>query len=292
MRRIIALLTAILFLLAGGSCAVPTTPPPAAELLNLGEKYLQELDYEQALVQFLAVIDIKPMNARAYLGAAEAYIALGDTDAAIAVLEQGLEATSDAGIAEMLLGLTELNADEPVPSPENKRESEYEIIEKTSQLLSDYINADTLHIKGTSYQESGTESFEAWIDGDKIRVNWGSGAVSLTETPETLAYYELVEASKTVNGVNKQYINWFKMNRVDFDSAVISESNEGIIYDFGNIGRFYEDSEDTWTMLCCVSNDEVKYIELNGASYQKLEINFYEINESIADSVFDNKPLS
>ncbi len=45
-----------------------------SELLSLGEKYLSELDYEQALVQFLKVVEIEPMNERAYLGAAEAYI--------------------------------------------------------------------------------------------------------------------------------------------------------------------------------------------------------------------------
>ncbi len=42
--------------------------PSPAELLSLGEKYLSELDYEQALVQFLKVIEIEPMNERAYLG--------------------------------------------------------------------------------------------------------------------------------------------------------------------------------------------------------------------------------
>lgn len=48
-----------------------------AELLNLGEKHLTELNYEQALVQFLKVIEIEPMNERAYIGAADAYIGLG-----------------------------------------------------------------------------------------------------------------------------------------------------------------------------------------------------------------------
>lgn len=62
-----------------------------AELLDLGEKYLLRLDYEQALVQFLKVIEIEPMNERGYTGAAEAYVGLGDTDSAITILEKGLE---------------------------------------------------------------------------------------------------------------------------------------------------------------------------------------------------------
>jgi Leucine-rich repeat (LRR) protein len=42
-------------------------------------------------VQFLAVIEIEPMNPRGYTGAAQAYVGLGLMDEAVAVLEQGLE---------------------------------------------------------------------------------------------------------------------------------------------------------------------------------------------------------
>ncbi len=77
--------------------------PSPAELLSLGEKYLTELDYEQALVQFMKVIEIEPMNERAYLGAAEAYIALGQANEAIALLERGLEALpSNSALQAML----------------------------------------------------------------------------------------------------------------------------------------------------------------------------------------------
>jgi len=107
---------AILVISIATACAAPTPAPPSAlELLDLGERYLLELDYEQAVVQFLAVIEIEPLNARAYIGAAEAYIALGDTEAAIAVLERGYEASpNDPAIADMLAGLRAgLNAEEP-----------------------------------------------------------------------------------------------------------------------------------------------------------------------------------
>ena len=59
--------------------------------MDLGLQYLAELDYEQAIVAFQAVIEIDPKSAEAYLGMAEAYIGLGDTENAIAVLRQGYE---------------------------------------------------------------------------------------------------------------------------------------------------------------------------------------------------------
>ena len=95
-------------------------------LLDLGEQYLLELDYEQALVQFLRVIEIEPMNARAYIGAAESYIGLGDTDNAIAILEQGYEQTSDSEIKRILDELTFVPEIEPEPESEPDPEPEHE----------------------------------------------------------------------------------------------------------------------------------------------------------------------
>jgi tetratricopeptide (TPR) repeat protein len=92
----------ILMLILFASCAKSDTPPTAAERLSIGEKYLLELNYEQAVVQFLNVIEIEPKNARAYLGAAEAYIALGEPNKAIDILQKGLEATSNPNIESKL----------------------------------------------------------------------------------------------------------------------------------------------------------------------------------------------
>jgi len=92
-----------------------------AELLDLGEKYLLDLNYEQALVQFLNVIEVEPRNARAYTGAAESYIGMSDTSSAIAVLKQGLdELPGNTAITAMLDELTkpvEEAAPSPPPSP-------------------------------------------------------------------------------------------------------------------------------------------------------------------------------
>jgi hypothetical protein len=60
------------------------------ELLALGEKYLLEHDYEKALVHFLEVIEVEPMNPRGYTGAAEAYVGLDRADDAVSVLRSGL----------------------------------------------------------------------------------------------------------------------------------------------------------------------------------------------------------
>ncbi|MDR0220224.1 MAG: tetratricopeptide repeat protein, partial [Lachnospiraceae bacterium] len=87
--------------------AAALKPLTAEGFLDLGEKYLLDLDYEQALVQFDLVIIIEPRNPRGYTGAAEAYMGMGDIDSAIAVLRQGLEVLPDsAEIQAMLAELT------------------------------------------------------------------------------------------------------------------------------------------------------------------------------------------
>ena len=63
--------------------------------LDLGNRYLEEQNYEQAIVEFDKAIEIDPMCVDAYLGKAEAYIGLGDLQSALDTLQAGYELTHD-----------------------------------------------------------------------------------------------------------------------------------------------------------------------------------------------------
>jgi len=90
MKRISFLLIVIILSLAFlSSCGKAESPSNVAEFLELGEKYLLEMDYEQAVIKFLKVIEIEPMNPRGYTGAAESYVGLNQLDNAISVLKDG-----------------------------------------------------------------------------------------------------------------------------------------------------------------------------------------------------------
>jgi len=103
MHRYIVVFATIVFLttLAMG-CSGSAPSPSVSEPLDLGEKYLLELNYEQALVQFLKVISIEPMNSRGYTGAAEAYTALGQSDEAMTMLQRGYDFTGDVSILAVI----------------------------------------------------------------------------------------------------------------------------------------------------------------------------------------------
>ncbi len=72
--------------------------------LSLGQKYLEELDYDNAIQAYRTAIAIDPMSEDAYIGIANAYIAQGDDEGALAILKEGIEAM---GESEHLMSLKE-----------------------------------------------------------------------------------------------------------------------------------------------------------------------------------------
>ena len=92
MKRFTALLLAVLLLLSLAACGGKGS---WQEQYDLGMRYLNEGNYQEAVIAFEAAIKIDPMRPEAYLGAAEAYMGLGDTDSARKILEKGYAATND-----------------------------------------------------------------------------------------------------------------------------------------------------------------------------------------------------
>ena len=104
---IISVVTAIL-LIVGIFTAIALTGADnsvqavATEKLSLGQKFLLDLEYDKAVAEFQAVIDIEPKNADAYIGLADAYIGMGDEEKAIETLEKGFMETGDEKIKKKL----------------------------------------------------------------------------------------------------------------------------------------------------------------------------------------------
>ncbi len=70
--------------------------------MNLGQKYLEEQKYEQAIVEFNKVIVIDPMNVEAYLYKSEAYIRLNDWQSALETLQIGFDLTGDESLKKKM----------------------------------------------------------------------------------------------------------------------------------------------------------------------------------------------
>jgi Tfp pilus assembly protein PilF len=79
-----------------------STSKRLAKQLDLGQKYLEEMDYEQAIVAFNKAIEIDPMSVEAYLGMVEVYIRTTDFEIALEYAEKGYEATGDERLKEKI----------------------------------------------------------------------------------------------------------------------------------------------------------------------------------------------
>lgn len=151
---LLLVLAALAVLTACGSKAAT-----AADKIELGQKYLTELNYTEAIASFTEAIKLDPNNIQAYMGRAEAYMALGEYDKALAdyrfisgttedmpytralsyigqaevyeKMEQPARAISDYGLAKALLKASDAGKAENV--------SEEDVNAKLVQVL--YVHA-------------------------------------------------------------------------------------------------------------------------------------------------------
>lgn len=151
---LLLVLAALAVLTACGSKAAT-----AADKIELGQKYLTELNYTEAVASFTEAIKLDPDNIQAYMGHAEAYMALGEYDKALAdyrfisgmtedmpytralsyigqaevyeKMEQPARAVSDYGLAKALLNASDAGKSENV--------SEEDVSAKLVQVL--YVHA-------------------------------------------------------------------------------------------------------------------------------------------------------
>lgn len=98
--------------------------------LSLGDKYVSELKYEEAILAYEAAIEINPKTESAYIGIARAYIGLRAYDKAKEALERGIAAV---GETESLISYMNKIMRNSSASPEAE-------VDKTESLQGDIEN--------------------------------------------------------------------------------------------------------------------------------------------------------
>jgi len=113
------------------------------EQLEEAQHFLDDLDYEQAIVAYEAVIEIDPMSVEAYLGLADVYVKSDDLDKAIEVLQSGYSATGDERLRSKLDELELLKQTEESIESESSEivhESKtYDYADATNATIGDYV---------------------------------------------------------------------------------------------------------------------------------------------------------
>ena len=158
-RKLWSQLIAVIVLVAVLLTSCGSKAATATDKIELGQKHLTELNYTEAIASFTEAIKLDPNNIQAYMGRAEAYVALGEYDKALAdyrfisgttedmpytralsyigqaevheKMEQPARAVSDYGLAKALLKASDAGKAENV--------SEEDVSAKLVQVL--YVHA-------------------------------------------------------------------------------------------------------------------------------------------------------
>ncbi len=147
-------LFALVLLAAALFTACTSKAAKAQEKIDLGQKYLTELNYTEAVASFTEAIELDPENIPAYMGRAEAYIGLKQYDDAKADYTTAIEKTEEQPYtqAEAYIGRAEVN----------------ELTTANEDALSDYEAASTALDKVDV--EKITDVTEQMLEALKIKV--------------------------------------------------------------------------------------------------------------------------
>ncbi len=174
LTKIAALLLFTAIILTGCQAAEQVN---IAEMLTGAQKYLAELDYEQAIIEFNKILEIDPMNVDAYIGLADAYLQAGDVDSAIRALQQGYERTTSNEIKQKLKALVNLSG-EADDSNSDQISIEPDVPNEDETNYSDsYISGEPTE------SELHTETEPDYIDSVPEEVIYTTTSVTQTAAP-------------------------------------------------------------------------------------------------------------
>ncbi len=233
---IIIVIAAVLALGIGGTViGVNVYNSPGSRVsryLGAAERYLSEMNYEQAVIEFKNILKIEPMNVDAYLGLADAYIGMGDTEKALEVLREGLEKTGDTSLQAKIDELTK-----PAESSSSST---------TSDTTSEPVEQSDDKPKAT--REYDEENRLVWEDATSP-----DGTVTTTHYGE----YQDEEGNVTGWGVldktvdrldeNGDYIpvSYYFYNGIDSDEEQYND--RGDIISYNSISRYWDEGEEKIT---------------------------------------------
>ena len=153
-------------------------------------RYLDEGNYEEAIIAFNAAIEIDPKQPMAYVGLADVYISQGEFDKAMEILQDALEKTNNAD--SIINKITELEAESIVITkngitlsikPTNERlaiisvsgislkDSYITNLDKNEEMDAEYIWGVSMHSSSYSYDVS-TRSWKYLMSGEEDNNEW------------------------------------------------------------------------------------------------------------------------
>ena len=194
---VLAVIAVILAVLAAGMLFLLLAPAPRMHwALTMGEKYLTQGDYEQAVTMFTRAIQVDDRAEAAYLGRAEAYTQLGENEAAEADLTFVID---ELGTEDAQVYLT--------------RAAVYDALQQPEKAQADRDAA----------QKLGCDAPDANTDADVVEVT-----PTPEPTPETTATPQPTRTLSVPVTYDPGYFQSYMTYKYNADLTLIERGNHGI----------------------------------------------------------------
>ncbi len=165
------------------------------EQLDLGTKYLEEMDYDQALVAFNTALSIDPKNVDAYLGIVEVYTRTNDFESVLQYAKKGYEATGDERLKEKIDllegedGNTQGGDGQNTSDAENVPGTEAISDEQVQISLKEFLTSPT--VAGTSWMDCKLADIMEFygVNADNTSVDLSYSPDEYTFEDEAVSYW-------------------------------------------------------------------------------------------------------
>ena len=208
MRRFTTLLLTALLVLSLVACGGKSA---WQEQYDLGMRYLNEGNYQEAVIAFTAAIEIDAKRPEAYLGAADGYVGLGDYASARSILERGYAETGDDSLKNRLDALPFVWPDDTVvewSDPVFERLVREAIgISSGDVTVKDLDQVEQLVIMGDTYITINPD------DAERGRYSWKFISVDQANGSGSLfAFYSVDDVEYTTRGAitNVDALQYFR----------------------------------------------------------------------------------
>lgn len=234
-------------------------------LINMGEKYLEELDYEKAILTFEQIIEAEPRNEQGYIGLYNAYIAIGEKQQAKEVLEAGYENTGSKVIKALLDEIKEEEerakalAANRASSPSETEQEQPEEPTESESVPDEVKKIYKISLKSSDEKQGEVKGEGSYPEGDKVIikaipkigyqfVKWSDGNVS-------------AERQITVKS-NKLYIAYFEEIPVNTYYISVS-SSDPVMGSVSGFGYYYDGDK---IKISASANDGYKFVKWSDGS--------------------------
>ena len=211
--------------------------------LDLGNKYLLEMDYDSAVTAFSRAIEIDEMTPDAYIGRGDAYAALGDYAKAWADYEKAEELSGRHDILSGKFPERSIHVSDDEGTPVSDADivltgssHSYTLRTDNNGDAADTVFPDTyaMTVSKTDYQEETQTIDISYSSSAEVGVSVTLIPVTPRITPDDIKLVELSENianTVSVDGVNTDTIS-FRSFSVDNESAEVSGNVNGISFTF------------------------------------------------------------